>query len=157
MVLLTFNFYLSPVFSQIGINSSGSNPDPSAMLDVQSTSKGMLIPRMTTAQRDAITSPTQSLLIYNTTNKCLEVWENAQWNDIWCASCPVPSSVTATANPNPICAGQTLSLTGSATGATSWSWSGPDGFTSSLQNPTISNITTLGAGVYTLTATNGCG
>jgi hypothetical protein len=157
IALLTFNFYLSPVFSQVGINSSGSNPDPSAMLDVQSTSKGMLIPRMTTAQRDAITSPTQSLLIYNTTNKCLEVWENAQWNDIWCASCPVPSSVTATANPNPICAGQTLSLTGSATGATSWSWSGPDGFTSSLQNPTISNITTLGAGVYTLTATNGCG
>ena len=148
----------------VGINSSGATPDNSAILDLNTgnnftspNGKGLLIPQLTSAQRDAITSPAQSLLIYNTTNKCMEIWENAQWNSIWCATCPVPSSVSATATPNPICEVQTLSLNGSATGATSWLWGGPNGFSSTLQNPTITNITTLGAGVYTLTATNSCG
>lgn len=50
----------SNLFAQnIVINSTGTSPDASAMLDVQSTAKGMLIPRMTTAQRTAIASPQQ--------------------------------------------------------------------------------------------------
>ena len=57
---------------------------------------------------------------------------------------------------NPICEGN-LTLTGGATGATSWSWTGPNGYTSSSQSPTITGITTAGAGVYTLTASNTCG
>ncbi len=52
---------------------------------------------------------------------------------------------------------QTLNLSGNATGATSWIWAGPNGFISTLQNPTIPNITTAGAGVYTLMALNACG
>ncbi len=68
-----------------------------------------------------------------------------------------PTGVTALGSPNPICASTTLTLTGSATNATSWSWTGPNSFTSTLQNPTISSITTAGAGVYTLTASNSCG
>jgi hypothetical protein len=55
------------VISQnIAINSDGSNPDASAMLDVSSTSKGMLIPRMTSAQRTSIGSPANSLLVFDT-------------------------------------------------------------------------------------------
>ena len=69
-----------------------------------------------------------------------------------------PTGVTATALPaNPVCTGSTLNLTGTATGALSWSWSGPNGFTSALQNPSINNITTAGTGTYTLTVTNNCG
>ena len=50
-----------------------------------------------------------------------------------------------------------LSLYGSANNATIWSWTGPGGFTSSLQNPVIQNIQLSQAGVYTLTASNeGC-
>ena len=45
------------VYSQIGINNKNSQPDNSAMLDVKSTSMGMLVPRMTIAQRDAINNP----------------------------------------------------------------------------------------------------
>jgi len=69
----------------------------------------------------------------------------------------LPTAVTASAAANPICEGQTLTLTGSATGATAWSWTGPNGFTSTLQNPTIANVTSINAGVYSLTASNSCG
>lgn len=50
----------------IGINESGTPADNSAVLDVQSTTQGMLTPRMTTAQRDAIANPATGLLIYQT-------------------------------------------------------------------------------------------
>ena len=50
----------------------GETPDPSAVLDVQSTSQGMLLPRMTGAQRDAVSNPATGLTIFNTTTNCLE-------------------------------------------------------------------------------------
>lgn len=69
----------------------------------------------------------------------------------------IPSSVSASGSPNPVCLGSTFNLTGSASEATSWSWTGPGGFTSSAQNPVITNFGISNAGVYTLTATNACG
>jgi N-acetylneuraminic acid mutarotase len=48
----------------VGIGTS--TPDPSARLDVSDTQRGILIPRLTTEERDAITTPAHSLLIYNT-------------------------------------------------------------------------------------------
>lgn len=50
----------------VGINSDGSAPNSSAMLDVSSTIKGFLAPRMTEAQKNAITSPATGLLVYQT-------------------------------------------------------------------------------------------
>ncbi|MCB9195039.1 MAG: hypothetical protein H6598_02340 [Flavobacteriales bacterium] len=53
----------------VGINTTGANPDNSAMLDVVSTSKGMLIPRVALTATNAagpISAPTTSLLVYNT-------------------------------------------------------------------------------------------
>ncbi len=50
----------------VAINNSGSNADGSAMLDVQSTSKGLLIPKMNQAQRNLIVSPAVGLLIFQT-------------------------------------------------------------------------------------------
>lgn len=63
---------------------------------------------------------------------------------------------TVTANNNgPICTTNTASLTG--TGGGTYNWSGPGGFTSALQNPTIPNVALANAGVYSLTVTlNGC-
>ncbi len=54
------------LFAQVSINTDGSSPDESAMLDVKSTTKGMLIPRMDSTQRVAITSPATGLLVYQT-------------------------------------------------------------------------------------------
>ncbi|MEY3368596.1 MAG: hypothetical protein RI973_1751, partial [Bacteroidota bacterium] len=50
-----------------------SQTEPSAILEVQSTDKGFLLPRMTQAQRDAIQSPATGLWIFNTTSVCLEI------------------------------------------------------------------------------------
>lgn len=54
--------------AQVGINADNSAPDNSAMLDVKSTSKGMLVPRMTAAERDQIADPATGLLIFCTDN-----------------------------------------------------------------------------------------
>lgn len=64
------------LFAQVGIGTS--TPNPAAQLDITSTSKGLLLPRLTTAQRDAIVNPPAGLFIYNSTlNKfqgCLNVY-----------------------------------------------------------------------------------
>ena len=62
-------------FSQnIGIGAASFTPDASAMLDVNSTNTGMLLPRMTTVQRNAITSPATGLLIFNIDCKTFEFY-----------------------------------------------------------------------------------
>ncbi len=52
----------------VAINNDASSPDASALLDVKSTTKGMLVPRMTMVQRDAVATPANGLLIYQTDN-----------------------------------------------------------------------------------------
>ena len=52
--------------AQVAINTDGTTPNSSAMLDIKSTSKGLLTPRMTTAQRNSIVSPATGLMVYDT-------------------------------------------------------------------------------------------
>jgi gliding motility-associated-like protein len=69
-----------------------------------------------------------------------------------------PSPTNTASSNSPICAGFPLSLStvDAGTGAT-YSWSGPNGFTSSIQNPSISNVSNSNAGSYTLIVTkDGC-
>ncbi|MEZ4722259.1 MAG: tail fiber domain-containing protein [Flavobacteriales bacterium] len=64
VMLLSFTF---SAFSQnMSINETGAQPDSSAMLDISSTNSGLLIPRMTGAQRNSITNPAQGLLLFQT-------------------------------------------------------------------------------------------
>ncbi len=73
--LLVLIFSISKGFSQnIGINATGATPHSSAMLDVSSTTKGMLIPRMTSAQRTAIATPATGLIVYDTDNNSFWVY-----------------------------------------------------------------------------------
>jgi hypothetical protein len=55
---------------------------------------------------------------------------------------------------SPVCEGQTLSLSALGTGVDQWSWTGPNGFASTLQNPSIANVTTAATGKYFVTGTN---
>ena len=69
IVTLGLVFGLGTVQAQnVGINDDNSNPDPSAVLDVKSNNKGLLIPRLTLAQRNAILAPATGLMIYQTDN-----------------------------------------------------------------------------------------
>ncbi|OFX17475.1 MAG: hypothetical protein A2033_12135 [Bacteroidetes bacterium GWA2_31_9] len=80
LTLLVITITFSTTYSQnVGINTDGSDPDGSAMLDVKSTSKGMLIPRMTTAQRGLVSSPAIGLLVYDTDEKSLFYFDGTDW------------------------------------------------------------------------------
>ncbi|MEQ1710755.1 MAG: hypothetical protein ABL908_05070, partial [Hyphomicrobium sp.] len=57
-------------------------PSAKAILDLSSTTKGFLPPRMTTAQRDAIAAPSTGLIVYNTTNIALEMFNGASWTSV---------------------------------------------------------------------------
>ncbi|MBD99476.1 MAG: hypothetical protein CMO34_06505 [Verrucomicrobia bacterium] len=68
-ILLTLYFILSTFHSyaqNVSINTDGTPPDGSAMLDVVATDKGLLIPRMSEAQKNAIANPATSLIIFQT-------------------------------------------------------------------------------------------
>ena len=82
---LAILFLLSLVFiktqAQIGI---GVNPpDPSAVLQVQDTARGLLISRMTAAQKNAISNPAEGLLVYQTdSNKGFWYFTNGTWKNL---------------------------------------------------------------------------
>ncbi|MDB9888419.1 MopE-related protein [Polaribacter sp.] len=71
-VLLTATTY-----AQVGVGTT--TPDASSALDITSTTKGLLIPRMTTTQRNLISSPAIGLQIYNTTTNSLEYKAASGW------------------------------------------------------------------------------
>ena len=64
----------------------------------------------------------------------------------------LPTTISSNA---PICVGSTLSLT--ANGGAFYSWTGPNGFTSAVQSPTIANVQLASAGIYTAVITNTAG
>ena len=67
LCLLVCLLVSTTVISQgVSINSDGSNPDNSSILDVKSTSKGILIPRMLQSERSSIVTPSNGLLVYQT-------------------------------------------------------------------------------------------
>jgi hypothetical protein len=72
----------SILFSQVAINADGSAPDPSAMLDVKSTDRGLLIPRISTLDRDQIPSPATGLMIYNSTTNQFNFYNGSFWYQI---------------------------------------------------------------------------
>src|SRR6185436_9368750 len=69
---------------------------------------------------------------------------------------PIPATPTAS-NGGPYCEGGTIALSTPTVAGATYAWTGPNGFTSSLQNPTRSSGTLADAGTYSVTVTvNGC-
>jgi hypothetical protein len=60
----------------------GAAPNASALLDVQSTTKGVRMPNMTTTQKDAIASPAAGLMVFDTTLSKLSVYTGSAWETI---------------------------------------------------------------------------
>lgn len=246
----------------VAINDTGNSSDPSALLDIESNTKGLLIPRMTTLER-GLMLPVTGLTIYNLTTNTFDYYNGIDWyklehsapaitmqpsnssiciggsfnpqvtatggtltyqwqfsadgisgwvnvingtpvNSIYanatsatgftisgnipagtyyyhcivsngCGSItsnngvltvvggPPVATITASCNPGDIsngtycCYPATLFLYGNAPGATSWSWTGPNSFSSTLQNPTVAANNNASEGFYYLIATNACG
>ena len=67
------------VFAQVGISTDNSAPDNSAMLDLNSSNRGLLIPRMTTAARNLIPSPSAGLLVFDTTANLFCYFSGSFW------------------------------------------------------------------------------
>ena len=65
-IILLILFTSSFAFPQIGVNTDGSTPDSSAMLDVKSNNKGLLPPRMARTEINAIVNPANGLIVYCT-------------------------------------------------------------------------------------------
>src|SRR4029079_78143 len=61
----------------VSINTDGSTPHTSSILDIKSTTKGMLIPRMTTAQRNAISAPATGLMVFDTDSRSFWYYDSS--------------------------------------------------------------------------------
>lgn len=77
-------FMACSAFAQVGIGTV--TPDSSAVLDLQSTERGLLLPRLTTSQRDSIYHPATGLMIYNSTSNELQINHGSPvvpaWNNL---------------------------------------------------------------------------
>jgi len=147
-LFLIFCLLLLPCFSSaqgVSINATGTPPDTSAGLDVNFTDKGLLIPRMTITQRNAIALPAQSLLIYNTTDSCFQAYIGVSWISFGCATppCTLPFIPTVTAATNITATAFDANWTASA-GATTYY----------LDVSTVSNFATFVIGYNNLNVGN---
>jgi len=82
ITLILTMFLISGLKAQVAVNTDGTNPDPSAMLDVKSTSRGMLVPRMTTVQRTAIAAPASGLLVFDNTTQSFWFYSAGSWVEL---------------------------------------------------------------------------
>lgn len=65
------------VFAQVGIGTN--TPNSSSVLELSSTTKAFIPPRMTTSQRNQIAAPVAGMMIFNTTTDCVEIYRSAGW------------------------------------------------------------------------------
>jgi hypothetical protein len=140
-------------FAQIGIGTE--TPNAAAILDITSTNRGLLLPRMTTTQRNAIASPVAGLTIYNSTSNCMNIFNGAGWNEL-CGT--ATQGLIATID----CAGATHNGTltsGSAASSVSSviSYTGGNGLPYTGQTVTSTGVTGLTATLSAGTMASGAG
>jgi uncharacterized protein (TIGR02145 family) len=102
-LFIAFLFFSTTAFSQgVAINDSKAAPHSSAILDISSTQKGFLPPRMTMAQRDSILNPANGLVVFNSTSGCLNYFFAGSWYE-WCGSIVYPTgTIHCTATPTAV-------------------------------------------------------
>jgi uncharacterized protein (TIGR02145 family) len=146
----------SSIYYNSGNVGIGTNqPDASAALDISSTNKGFLPPRMTESERDMISNPQVGLMIYNLDTDCINVYKPGSWFAL-CGDCIPPPQPTLNSN-SPACQGDTLRLFAQNAGGANCYWTGPSGFSSTDENPEIFPYEIQNSGTYTLVTNNDCG
>jgi uncharacterized protein (TIGR02145 family) len=142
VLFFTLNTFNSFSQNGISVNTTGTASDNSAMLDVSSTSLGLLVPRMTTTQRDAIVLPALSLLIFNTITNCFEAFVNGVWYSLSCAPCTKPAAPTE--GTNAPCQTQITWNWNTVTGATGFKWNTVNNYETAIYNGSGSNYIQTG-------------
>lgn len=141
---LIVTFLLLTLFSNAQIGIGTPKPSSDAALEIKSSTKGFLLPRLTTAERDVITSPSVGLVIYNTTKNCLEWYNGTIWyNGCSAGTATSPNYLCSTASNGTLTQGQAVSgvtQTITATGMT------PGPFNISA---TYDGVTFSASGTYT--------
>ena len=81
ITLIAFVLFTTLGYAQVGINTN--NPDPSSALEIESNNAGILIPRLTETQRDAISAPATGLMIYQTDQTAgFYYYDGSDWTKI---------------------------------------------------------------------------
>ena len=162
-LLAGLNLLLSITFGNaqnVGINTTGAPADPSSILDVSSTTGGLLLPRMPTVQRDAIASPATGLMIFNITTNCLQIYIGT-WQSIYCGCVGAPATPGSITGSTSVTSGQsgvTYSIT-SVPDATGYTWTVPSGSSITSGQGTTAITVSFGStsGNVCVTASNDCG
>ncbi len=145
----------------VSISTTGSAPDASAILDVSSTNKGALIPRMSKAQRDAISNPALGLQIYDTTTHCFEAYGFGSWQTLSCLCTGAPSAPGAITGTGSVCAHATnlVFSVPFVLNVTSYVWTVPSDATIIAGQGSNSITVNFGvnSGTITAKASNSCG
>lgn len=76
---------LNTLFAQNNVGIGTTTPNANAILEMQSTTQGVLVPRMTTLQRNAIAAPTEGLLVYDIDVNCFFFYESS--SSSWLSLC----------------------------------------------------------------------
>src|SRR5690554_4949814 len=100
LLLCTFLASVS-MYAQDNVGIGTTNPDPSAALEVESKEKGVLVPRMTTAERNAIVAPAEGLLVYDIDEDCFFYYElvSPGWQSLCTAGAQGPQGDPGPAGP----------------------------------------------------------
>jgi hypothetical protein len=100
LLIAFLGFYTEGSFAQVAVNTDGSTADTKAMLDVKSTAKGLLIPRMTSEERLTVSLGTtpKGLLVYDTQTNSVWQYNGTTWIEVGA----VPTSVWTTKNDSSI-------------------------------------------------------
>ena len=126
LIFSMFSFYTFSQNTSVSISTTGNKANPNAMLDIDvsgmNPKAGMLVPRMSTIERNAITLPIpESLLMYNTDTHCFESYYNPGWVAFGClGECQLPAPPVAGTNiPSPT---QIVWSWSRVSGPTSYKW-----------------------------------
>jgi len=146
---------------RVAIGDTSLGIVPTASFQLLDTSRGFMINRLTTAQRNAIANPATGLQIFNVSNRCLEIFfPGTGWKSISCECTVAPLAPASIQGPAQVCPGDTVLFSILAvSGATQYQWSIPSGsiVVSGVGTDSIRVKLGQNSGIVSVIAQNGCG